>query len=79
MQTVVTSVRMDEREQRNRTIADHVARLRQRLAAGKHEIDRQRAEVDATNEHLTGMRRWIEQTERQLGNERARRLMTEDD
>lgn len=64
---------MDEREQANRTIADHVARLRERLLVGKDEIERQRAEVDATNEHLTGMRRWIEQTERQLGNERQRR------
>ena len=64
---------MDDREQANRTIADHVARLRQRLVAGKDEIQRQRAVVDATNEHLTGMRRWIEQTERHLGNERARR------
>jgi len=64
---------MDDREAANRLIADHVARLRRRLVAGKDEIDRQRASVDATNEHLTGMRRWIEQTERQLGNERARR------
>lgn len=64
---------MDEREQANRSIADHVARLRQRLLAGKSEIERQRAAVDATNQHLTGMRRWIEQTDRQLGNERARR------
>lgn len=64
---------MDEREARNRSIADHVARLRERLVAGKDEIDRQKAAVDETNEHLTGMRRWIEQTDRQLGNERARR------
>lgn len=70
---VVKDVFMDEREQANRTIADHVARLRERLLVGKDEIERQRAEVDATNEHLTGMRRWIEQTERQLGNERQRR------
>jgi chromosome segregation ATPase len=64
---------MDDREAANRSIADHVARLRQRLRAGKEEIERQRASVDETNEHLTGMRRWIEQTDRQLGNERARR------
>jgi hypothetical protein len=64
---------MDEREAANRSIAEHVARLRQRLVAGKDEIDRQRAAVDATNEHLTGMRRWIEQTDQQLGNERKRR------
>jgi chromosome segregation ATPase len=64
---------MDEREAANREIAEHVARLRQRLVDGKDEIDRQRASVEETNEHLTGMRRWIEQTEEQLGNERARR------
>jgi phage-related tail protein len=64
---------MDEREAANRSIAEHVARLRQRLMDGKDEIDRQRASIDATNEHMTGMRRWIEQTDRQLGNERARR------
>jgi hypothetical protein len=64
---------MDEREAANRSVAEHVARLRQRLAMGKDEIERQKAVVDETNEHLTGMRRWIEQTEQQLGNERSRR------
>jgi hypothetical protein len=64
---------MDEREQANRFVADHVARLRQRLRAGKDEIERQRAVVAETNEHLTGMRRWIEQTDRHLGDERERR------
>ncbi len=64
---------MDEREAANRSAADHVARVRQRLSAGEDEIQRQRASVDDTNDHLTGMRRWIEQTERQLGNERSRR------
>jgi hypothetical protein len=64
---------MDDREEANRSIADYVARIRQRLADGRNEIDRQRASVDATNRHLRGMHRWIEQTERQLGDERARR------
>jgi hypothetical protein len=64
---------MDEREAANRVVAEHVARLRKRLADGKGEIERLRASVDATNEHLTGMRRWIEHTDRQLGYERARR------
>ena len=63
---------MDDREAANRSVAEHVSRLRERLRAGKDEIDRQRAGVDATNEHLTGMRRWIEQTDQQLGNERSR-------
>ena len=65
---------MDEREAVNRSVADHLARLRQRLADGKSEIKRQRAVVDATHEHLAGMSRWIEQTDLQLGQERARRL-----
>jgi predicted metal-dependent hydrolase len=64
---------MDEREAANRSVAEHVSRLRERLRAGKDEISRQRAAVAATNDHLTGMRRWIEQTDQQLGNERARR------
>jgi predicted nucleic acid-binding Zn-ribbon protein len=63
---------MDEREAANRSIAEHVEQLRRRLADGQDEIERQRASVQATNEHLTGMRRWIEQTDEQLGNERAR-------
>jgi predicted metal-dependent hydrolase len=61
---------MDKREAANREVAEHVERLRQRLRAGKDEIERQRAAVAATNEHLTGMRRWIEQTDRELGNGR---------
>jgi flagellar biosynthesis chaperone FliJ len=64
---------MDEREAANRSAADYLARLRQRIADGKSEIERQRAEVDATHEHLAGMSRWIEQTDLQLGQERARR------
>jgi hypothetical protein len=64
---------MDEREAANRAAADYLAQLRRRVAAGKSEIERQRAEVDATHEHLAGMSRWIEQTDRELGQERARR------
>ena len=64
---------MDEREAVNRSAADYLARLRERVAAGKSEIERQRASVEETHEHLTGMRRWIEQTDRQLGQERERR------
>jgi hypothetical protein len=64
---------MDEREAVNRSAAAYLARLRQRLADGKSEIERQRAVVDETHEHLAGMSRWIEQTDRQLGQERERR------
>jgi hypothetical protein len=64
---------MDEREALNRAVADHLARLRQRLADGKSEIERLRASIDATHEHLAGMSRWIEQTDLHLEPERARR------
>ena len=64
---------MDDREAVNRSAAEYVAHLRGRLADGLSEIRRQRESVDETREHLTGMRRWIEQTDRQLGLERARR------
>jgi hypothetical protein len=33
----------------------------------------QRALIDETHEHLAGMSRWIEQTGRQLGQDRERR------
>ena len=64
---------MDQREATNRAAADFLAGLRQRIVDGKSEIERQRAVVEETHEHLAGMSRWIEQTDRQLGLERARR------
>jgi hypothetical protein len=70
---------MDEREAANRAAAEHVERLRNRLRAGQHEIERQRASVTDTREHLSGMQRWIEHTERQLGEERARRALDVDE
>ena len=65
---------MDEREAANRSVADYLARLRQRLAAGRSEIRRQQALIDETHEHLAGMSRWIEQTDLQLDDERAGRM-----
>ena len=50
---------MDEREAANRSIREYLDRVRARLAAGRAEIDRQRASVDDTREHLSGMGRWI--------------------
>ena len=64
---------MDEREQVNRAIADYLERVRRRLNDGKSEIERQRAAVYETREHMAGMRQWIQQTNQQLGEERARR------
>jgi hypothetical protein len=64
---------MDEREAANRSVADYLERLRQRLADGRSELQRQRALIDETHEHLAGMSRWIEQTDLQLSQKRARR------
>jgi chromosome segregation ATPase len=64
---------MDEREAVNRAVAEHLEQLRRRLAEGRSEIERQRAAVDATHEHMAGMSRWIEETDLQLSLERARR------
>ena len=70
---------MDDREAANRAAQEHIERLRRQLADGKSEIDRQRASVDETREHMSGMSRWIEQTEQSLGEERARRSTPSDD
>jgi hypothetical protein len=64
---------MDEREAANRSIAEYLADLRQRLADGRSELQRQRALIDETHEHLAGMSRWIEQTDLELGRTRSRR------
>jgi len=64
---------MDEREAANRSVADYLDRLRQRLADGRSELQRQRAAIDETHEHLAGMSRWIEQTDLELSQTRARR------
>ena len=61
---------MDKREAVNRAVAEHLDQLRRRLADGRTEIARQRAEVDATHEHMAGMSRWIEETDRQLNLDR---------
>jgi septal ring factor EnvC (AmiA/AmiB activator) len=62
-----------------RRAAEHVEETRRRLAAGEAELRRQREAVADTERHLTGMSRWIEQTERQLGEQRARREELDDD
>jgi ribosome-interacting GTPase 1 len=64
---------MDEREAVNRAVAEHLEQLRRRLAEGRTEIDRQRAEVGATQEHMAEIGRWIEQTDVQLDLDRERR------
>jgi hypothetical protein len=69
---------MDEREAANRSVAEYLARLRQRLAEGRSELQRQRALIDETHEHLAGMSRWIEQTDLELGRTRTRRERADD-
>jgi hypothetical protein len=69
---------MDEREAANRSIADYLEHLRKRLADGRSELERQRALIDETHEHLAGMSRWIEQTDLQLHRERSRRGKRDD-
>jgi hypothetical protein len=64
---------MDEREAANRSVAEYLDSLRQRLADGRSELQRQRALIDETHEHLAGMSRWIEQTDLELNRARTRR------
>jgi flagellar biosynthesis chaperone FliJ len=69
---------MDEREAANRSVAEYLDSLRQRLADGRSELQRQRAQIDETHEHLAGMSRWIEQTDLELSRTRTRRPGVED-
>ena len=73
MQVVVSGVGMDEREAANRSVAEYLESLRRRLAEGRSELQRQRAVIDETHEHLAGMSRWIEQTDLELGRTRSLR------
>jgi ribosome-interacting GTPase 1 len=52
------------KDELNRSVEEHVRRLRGRLAEGRNEIARQREVVDSTREHIDGVRRWIQQTDR---------------
>jgi anti-sigma28 factor (negative regulator of flagellin synthesis) len=44
---------MDKREETNRRAAEHVARLRKAIEAGKLEIDRQHRMLDETRSFLS--------------------------
>ena len=59
---------MDDREQANQDVAEHVARMRRRLAAGKHEIERQQASV-----------RWLKTAEAPMGDAETARDATRGD
>ena len=69
---------MDEREAANRSVAEYLDSLRRRLADGRSELQRQRALIDETHEHLAGMSRWIEQTDLELSRTRSRREQPDD-
>jgi len=62
-----TTVRSEEAIRR---ASEHVSATRARLREGAEEIARQRGVVANTAEHLNGMSRWIEETERQLDAQR---------
>jgi len=70
---------MDEREAANRAAREHVERVRNCLQEGQSEIRRQRAAVSDTRDHISGLQRWIEHSQQQLGEERARRSFDEHD
>ena len=50
---------MDEREAANRAAREYLNRVKEQLAEGQIEIERQRASVDETRDHMTGMGKWI--------------------
>jgi predicted nucleic acid-binding Zn-ribbon protein len=53
---------MDEREAANRAAREHLERMRERLAAGRDEIDRQNASIADTREHISVIQRWLDET-----------------
>jgi hypothetical protein len=57
----------------NTAAAEHVRRLRERLAEGREEIARQQASLSETREHIDGVSRWREQTDRLLAEWRRQR------
>jgi predicted nucleic acid-binding Zn-ribbon protein len=53
---------MDGREAANRAAREHLERMRERLAAGRDEIDRQKGSIADTREHISGIQRWLDET-----------------
>ena len=56
---------MDDPAVTNRAAAEHVARVRQRLADGKAEIARQHDVLAENREHIEGMWAWLRQSHAQ--------------
>ena len=63
-----------EREQAVKAAREHVERTRKRLADGRATIDRLHESIEDTNRHIVSVSRWIGETVRPLGEERARRI-----
>ena len=61
-----------DRRAANRAAAEHVERMRRRLADGRAELDRMRASVADTNDHMASMADWIDETDRHLRDARRR-------
>jgi outer membrane protein TolC len=63
---------MDEREATLRAAREHLERTRERLAAGRTELERQHASVSETREHLAEIRRWLAGTQPSRADDTAR-------
>jgi phage-related tail protein len=57
----------------NRAVQEHIARTREALRDGRDRLRKMQAEIDDTNRHIASMSEWIEENERLLQEERARR------
>jgi predicted nucleic acid-binding Zn-ribbon protein len=64
-----------ERELAVKAAKEHVERTRKRLADGRATIDRLHESIEDTNRHIASVSEWIGETERALGEERARRAV----
>ena len=56
----------DDREAVIRAAAEHVDRLRMRIADGRAELERQNESVEETRRHIADISRFIAETERHL-------------
>jgi peptidoglycan hydrolase CwlO-like protein len=61
-----------EREEAVNAAREHVERTRKRLADGRATIDRLHESIEETNRHIASVSDWIGETERTLGEDRAR-------
>ena len=62
-----------EREQVVQAARAHVERTRLSLADGRATIERLQESIEDTNRHIASITAWIDETERALDEDRARR------